>query len=234
MSVTNGTLTLNGTWSSSGTLSIDNSTLNLGGAFNLAGLNLPGFTRVGGTVNLTGTVTNTASTLTLNNSTGSWVLNGGTLSGGTLAFADGQNLLIGVANNNLLTGMTVNGDLILSTIASRVKIAGGTTFNTAHLAGTSTSIGFAPSQTLNGTILFEGAPGGTRAVEINGTGGHLHHRRHRHHPHHSRPCGQQPNRWRLQFCRQHDAAQSGTHQQPDQRTHGDDQSRHELHQRGHH
>ena len=53
----------------------------------------------------------------------------------------------------------------------RTKIAGGTTFNTAHLAEVQTDLGFAPGQTLSGTILFEGSPSGTRAVEMNGTAG---------------------------------------------------------------
>ena len=49
--------------------------------------------QTGGTVNLTGTLNNTGATLTLNATTGSWNLAGGTINGGTLAFADGQTLL---------------------------------------------------------------------------------------------------------------------------------------------
>ena len=69
-------------------------TLNLGGSFTTAGLNLPAFTRSGGTVNLTGTLNNAAATLTLNAATGSWNLEGGTLSGGTLE-QSGASLVIG-------------------------------------------------------------------------------------------------------------------------------------------
>ena len=165
------TLSLSGNWSNSGALSIDNSTLNLGGTFSTAGLNLAGFSRTGGTVNLTGTLTNTASTLTLNSATGSWTLNGGTINGGTLAFADGQNLIIASNNSNVLSGVTVNGDLVLNLASARLKIAGGTTFTTAHMGANSTGLGFAPGQTLTGTILFEGAPTGTRFVEMNGIAG---------------------------------------------------------------
>ena len=67
--------------------------------------------------------------------------------------------------------MTVNGDLTLNTTSAVTKIAGGTTFATAHLAASATDLGFAPGQTLAATILFEGAVAGTRHVEMNGTAG---------------------------------------------------------------
>ena len=51
---------------------------------------------------------------------------------------------------NTLSGVTVNGDLnFLSDFNSKVVIAGGTTFSTAHLAGNYSTIGFAPAQTLS-------------------------------------------------------------------------------------
>ena len=78
------TVTLNGSWSSPGGIAVNGGTLNLGGTFTTAGLNLPAFTRSGGVVNLTGTLNNIANTLTLNSGTGTWNLDGGTLSGGTL------------------------------------------------------------------------------------------------------------------------------------------------------
>jgi len=117
-----------------------------------------------------GTWDNSGQSFTFNNATGSWTLNGGTISGGSLNFADGQ-MLVFASNNNLLSGVTVNGDLTFNTVSARTKLAGGTTFNTAHLAENSTSLGFAPGETLATTVLFEGAAGGTRAVEMNGTSG---------------------------------------------------------------
>ena len=92
ITATNSTLSFNGTWSNTGTITANNSTTNLGGAFTFAGLGT--FTRTGGTVNVTGTLDNTGATLTLNATTGSWNLAGGTINGGTPAFADGQTLLI--------------------------------------------------------------------------------------------------------------------------------------------
>ena len=124
-------------------------------------------------MNVTGTINNAGQrqSFTLNNATGSWTLKGGSLSGGTLGFADSKTLVIAANGSNLLSGVTVNGDLTLNTTSAVTKIAGGTTFTTAHLAGNATSLGFAPGQTLSGTILFEGAVAGTRHAEMNGTAG---------------------------------------------------------------
>ena len=158
------------TWTNAGTISVNAATVNLGGTFDATG-GIGAFSNTGGTVNITGTLLNTAHTLTLDSTTGSWTLNGGTISGGTLGFAGGQSLLIAATAGNLLTGVTVNGDLNLNTTSAQTKIAGGTTFTQAHLAANASSLGFAPGQMLAGTILFEGAVGGTRFVEMNGTAG---------------------------------------------------------------
>jgi fibronectin-binding autotransporter adhesin len=104
-------------------------------------------------------------------SAGTFQLNGGTVSNTTVNVTSGI-LAIAANGANLLTGVTVNGDLTLNTTSARTKIAGGTTFNTAHLAESQTDLGFAPGQTLGGTILFEGSSSGPRAVEMmNSTAG---------------------------------------------------------------
>ncbi|HMC58106.1 MAG TPA: hypothetical protein VKJ01_02825, partial [Candidatus Solibacter sp.] len=167
------TLSLSGNWSNpAGSISINNSTLNLGGTFTTAGFNPAAFTNTAGTVNVTGTINNAGNTVTLNASTGSWTLNGGTFSGGTLNFANGASLLF-VGTANLLTGVTINGDFTLANTSSSAQIAGGTTFVTAHLGAGNDSVAFAPGQTLTGAVLFEGALGGARGVEMNGTTGTL-------------------------------------------------------------
>jgi len=69
--ISGGILTLNTTWSSSGTMHLDAnaaSTVNLGGTFTNPALGT--INRAGGIVNLTGTLTNTNATLTLNATTG--------------------------------------------------------------------------------------------------------------------------------------------------------------------
>ena len=99
-----------------------------------------------------------------------------TISGGTLAnatVADDATLIATANSNNRLDGVTVNGDLYLSTSSAQVKIEGGTTFANAHLSGNYSEIGFAPGQTLTGNILLEGTDSNYRYVSMNGTSGTL-------------------------------------------------------------
>ena len=67
--------------------------MDLGGTFTLADLGT--FHRTGGTVNLTGTLNNPG-TLALDDTTGSWQLEGGTIAGGTVTTA-GAAELVGTA-----------------------------------------------------------------------------------------------------------------------------------------
>ena len=170
--LTGSTANLNGAWSDlGGTITADaTSTLNLGGSFatpNLGTLSLA----AGSKVNVTGAWNNSGQSFTFNAATGSWTLNGGSITGGSIGFADSATLVIAANPGNLLSGVTVNGDLTLNTTSAVTKIAGGTTFVTAHLAASATDLGYAPGQTLSTTILFEGAVAGTRHVEMNGTAG---------------------------------------------------------------
>ena len=80
------TVTLNGSWSNTGTLSLTGGTLNLGGTVTPASIGT--VSNTGGTINLTGTLNNT--TLTLNSATGSWNLSGGTLKGGSYTASGGS------------------------------------------------------------------------------------------------------------------------------------------------
>ena len=89
---TAGTLTLAGAWSNGATVGVSGGgTLNLGGSFTTA--DVATFSRNGGTVNLTGTLDNTGTTLALNAATGSWNLVGGTLKNGTLSESGGAELV---------------------------------------------------------------------------------------------------------------------------------------------
>ena len=68
-------------WTNSGTVSATSSTVNLGGSITQASLGGTNFSRdAGSTINLTGTLTGN---LTLDNTTGSWNLRGGSLKSGT-------------------------------------------------------------------------------------------------------------------------------------------------------
>ncbi len=169
------TLTLAGTWSSTAALNVAGGTLNLGGSFTTAGLNLAGFTNSGGTVNLTGTLNNTGATLALNATTGSWNLVGGTLTSGTLTEANGAGLVF-TSSAGTLDGVTAAGGLdlasnyeayayvkdglTLSNATVRLGNAIGTTYGLLYFQGTQTLGG-------TGTVLF-GTNGNNSLDEISG------------------------------------------------------------------
>ncbi|MHC5029016.1 MAG: Ig-like domain-containing protein, partial [Planctomycetota bacterium] len=89
-------LTLRGTWSNTGTITMDGSTVNLGGTFTLA--ELGSFNRTGGTVNLIGTLNNTV--LILDAATGTWRVDTGTILGGTVNLTEGSTLEFSGSNAN--------------------------------------------------------------------------------------------------------------------------------------
>ena len=153
----NGTLTLNGSWTNAGTITATNATTNLGGAFTWAGLGT--FNRTGGTVNLTGTLDDTAGVLALNAATGSWRLAGGTVKGGVITTADGSEL---VPISGTLDGVTLNCDLNVTGSSASVRVINGLTLNgVATLGNNYASLGFEGTQALSGSgsVVFQS--GGT-------------------------------------------------------------------------
>ena len=84
-----GTLTLGGPWNNVGTMTVSDATLNLGGQFTTTNVGTLG--NIGGTVNITGTLNNTGTTLSLSATTGSWTLDGGTITGGTITASGGSS-----------------------------------------------------------------------------------------------------------------------------------------------
>src|SRR5262249_15790753 len=81
LNVRNSTLNLNGNWTNLSSITVSNTTVNLGGNFTLA--NLGNFLTTNGAVFVVGALNNTNTTLALNNASGSWALNGGSVAGGT-------------------------------------------------------------------------------------------------------------------------------------------------------
>ena len=107
------------------------STVNLGGVFTLAGLGT--FDRTGGTVNLTGTLDNTGTTLALDATTGSWNLAGGMVQNGAITEADGSELFFTSAGGTL-SNVTAGGNLDLATNNNAsVEIIHGLTLNNATI-----------------------------------------------------------------------------------------------------
>jgi hypothetical protein len=144
--INGGTLTLSGaSWVNAGTMTLSTGTLNLGGSYATAGIGT--ITRTGGTVNITGALNNASATLALTAATGTYVLNNGSITGGSLTASGGAVLEIagnGSANrlNNVAIGLNA---LDFSTSGGRVTIQGtstiasGTTFT---LSGGNTLLAF--------------------------------------------------------------------------------------------
>jgi hypothetical protein len=166
--INGGIVTLSGSYTNTGSFILNGSTLNLGGTFN-TGSGIGNFSNSSGTVNITGTVNNTGNNLTLNNNTGSWNLVAGTISGGSLSFANGQTLNL-TSSNGSLVGVTVNGDINFPTGFARVSIGAGTSFGTAHLVGQGSEIGFVGGSTLNGNVSFEGTAPSGRFLTLSSAG----------------------------------------------------------------
>lgn len=157
----------NGTnpWNNAGTITSTNgSTVNLESKFTVA--DLGNFQRSGGTVNLYGTLNNTATTLALNAATGSWRMgSGGAIIGGDYTSADGASLVIS-SNNGTFDGVTIDGDLYVAGQNPAAVIKNNLTLNGTIYLGDTTSgqIGsllYFGSQTLSGTgsVVFVGSSG---------------------------------------------------------------------------
>ena len=137
LQVDNGaTLKTAGTWSNTGTMNVQvGATLNLGGSFTTAGLGIftpapaGSFSRTGGTVNVTGTLDNTGSTLALDSRTGGWNVFGGTIIGGTIT-TSGGNVLTAVNSSNTISGVTLDGTLDMGSVfAPKMNVTSGLTLN---------------------------------------------------------------------------------------------------------
>ena len=157
-----GTLKLNSIWSSSGTLAQSGGTLYLGGNFSLADWGSVSGTN--GTIYLSGTLSNTNTTLTLDAASGSWVLQGGAVYGGTIVTINGASLM--VSGSGTLDGVTVNGvlDVGSSVNGTSLTVTNGLVLNGTALVGNPTNnnygyISFAGSQSLSGSgaVVFGGS-----------------------------------------------------------------------------
>ncbi len=159
------TLSLAGAWSDAGTLAVTGATLNLDGTFSTGGINFAGFTRSGGTVNLTGVLNNTGATLTLDAGTGSWNLMGGTINNGAVNQSGGSTL-VATSSGGTLSSVAVSGDLLLNVTSARMLVSGATSFTAARLSANAAVLQLAPGYTLNSLVLVEGAATGTRTIQV--------------------------------------------------------------------
>ena len=107
------------------------------------------FSRTGGTVNVTGTLDNTGSTMALDSRTGGWNVFGGTIIGGTIT-TSGSNVLTAVDSSNTMSGVTLDGTLDMGSVfAPKMNVTSGLTLNGTILLG-GTSVGDVGTLTARG------------------------------------------------------------------------------------
>jgi hypothetical protein len=150
----------NTVWHNAGTITAYNGTINLGGTF-LAS-DVVGFARGGSSaVNLTGTLNGTGTTLALNANTGTWVMRGGTILGGTVTASGGALLQVG--NAGTLDGVTLAANMQFLTNGSTLYVYDGLTLNgaTIDLSGGTNGV-----VNQYGYIYFQG----TNSQTLGGTG----------------------------------------------------------------
>ena len=150
------TINVPGGFTNQGTIeATSGGTLNLGGSVTQLGT----FNSNGGTVNLTGTLQNSGSTLVSTAATGSLALLGGTVNGGTISESGGAELVM-TSSGGTLNGVTFNGPLDLTASSAYAYVTNGLTLNgTATLGGSARLYFTGGSQTLGGTgtVVFNNA-----------------------------------------------------------------------------
>ena len=162
-------LTIGGNWSNLGTITAVDSTVELGGTFTTAGIGT--LNRTGGDIRITGLLDNAGDTFTLDATTGSWKLYGGTIHGGTLNFEDGAELTY-VASNvgryNYLDDVTINGPLAVT--AGKVRLSAGTTYEGDLSLGGGAAVGFDVGQTLDNQTIALGTADYINTISAEGAG----------------------------------------------------------------
>ncbi len=133
------TLDVNNGWHNAGAIRSDSATVQLGGTFTWP--DVGDFVRSGGTVIVDGTLDNTGNGLVLDGNTGTWVLSGGTIVGGSIEPGlAGAELRYG--GNSTLNGVTVNTDMNMSENYSlTVTLVNGLTLNGTATMGAAGSYG---------------------------------------------------------------------------------------------
>ena len=153
--INGGTLALIGAWNNSGTLVESGGAIYLGGNFTVA--NVGTVNQTNGAIYVTGTLTNTG-TLTL--ASGPWVLNGGTIIGGSVTTMAGASLIV---QGGTMDGVTMNGALDVgnSVNGASLTVTNGLVLNGTALVGNPTNnwygqLVFAGTQSLSGsgTVVF--------------------------------------------------------------------------------
>jgi hypothetical protein len=168
-----GRVTLEDNWTNSGTLALSGSgRLDLGGTFTTASIGT--ITRGGGgtegTLAVAGAWDNTGNTYTFSASAGSFLLSGGTITGGTINPGGGFGLRIG-ASNNTLNGINYTGEVRLDVSSSRFRMLPGTSIGGVRVTALGCGVSMPPGSTINFPIVIDSNAGiGTFGIDVNSAG----------------------------------------------------------------
>ena len=177
ISMSGGTIVLGGSTSSLANLSLSSSTLNVQSDYTFAEIQPLLVSGDSFVVGPSGVLGNSGSTIALDANTGNLILDGGTISGGTVTTADGTEVSIGVdSSSSTMDGVTLDGNLDLTTDGATLTILDGLTLNGTATIGTPTdslgsTMSFVGSQTLGGTgdVLFQGGSGADQVAIDSGS-----------------------------------------------------------------
>ena len=148
------------TWTNSGTMNLSGGTVTLGGVVNYTDLGITGWSYSGGTVDLTGKLTDTGHALTLApTTTGSWILDGGTIIGGGIAAQTGASMTLPQSTTGTLEGVTLDSNFTLGQSAT-LYIQNGLTVNATLNDNQSSTLYFENGSTTGQTL------GGTGIVQL--------------------------------------------------------------------
>ena len=165
ITLTSGTLSLGGSWSNfgggapiiPGNIQVTGGTLNLGGQFRTADIGT--LTNSGGIVTITGALDNSGATLALDDTTGSWYMADGSVTGGTLQTSGAAQFLQPLSSFTLANVAAFDGTWTM---------LGGNGGTTLVVRG-DLNLNGAIDLSSNAALMFAGAAGTTQNINSVGT-----------------------------------------------------------------
>ena len=118
-----------------------------------------------GPVNVRGTIDNTNGIMTLDANTGSWIMDGGSIIGGIVNLTAGRTLRTSV-NGSILSGVAINGDVVLDATGAFATLSGPTTFSALRMQAANTAVRMVSGFVLQSLISAEGAATGNRIITL--------------------------------------------------------------------
>ena len=151
-------------WTNHGRVELQNSVLRLQGSFTTAGMGLLGWSRSGGTVELSGSLDNSGAVLSIPAGAGDLLLRNGTITGGVVE--PGAGRLVFTSAGGRLRQLEWRGDLMLDGAAAEVIMEAASFTGNARISGSGARISMMGSSRLDGvkTVHLD-APLATLSIE---------------------------------------------------------------------